>query len=273
LGVLEASRYRRLQKVGAMPASFARKLAHFIQLSELERDVLRSIPADVRDVQARTDIVVDGSWPDELSLITEGFACRYKLLSDGRRQIMAFLIPGDICDLRALLTGRMDHAVAALNNCRIATISRAKIFDAVEKYPRIELALWRDTMLDAALYRQWLINLGRRIAHQRIAHLLCEIWIRLQAIGRAQGGTYELPIKQSDLADAMGLSLVHVNRSLKRLREDGLITFRASEVRVHDWERLRSVAEFDPAYLQLRPEPSIFPSNYVEVPARIGAAG
>ena len=137
---------------------------------------------------------------------------------------MAFLIPGDICDLRALLIGKMDHAVAALNKCRVATISRQKIFDAMETYPRIELALWRDTMLDAALYRQWLINLGRRAAHQRIAHLLCEIWTRLQAIGRAQDAAYELPITQSDLADAVGFSLVHVNKSLKRLREDGLIT-------------------------------------------------
>ncbi len=253
-----------------MPASFARKLAHFIQLSEPEIDVLQSMPARLRNVQAGTDIVADGHWPDELSLITEGFACRYKLLGGGRRQIMAFLIPGDICDLRALLTGKMDHAVAALNNTRIAEIPRPKIFDAMRKYPRIELALWRDTMLDAALYRQWLISLGRRTAQQRIAHLLCEIWIRLQAIGRAQGAIYELPITQSDLADAIGLSLVHVNKSLKRLREDGLITFRANEVRVHDWDRLRSVAEFDPAYLQLRPEPSIFPSNYVEVPAQIG---
>jgi hypothetical protein len=137
----------------------------------------------------------------------------------------------------------------------------------MEKYPRIELALWRDTMLDAALYRQWLINLGRRAAHQRIAHLLCEIWTRLQAIGQAQDAVYQLPITQSDLADAMGLSLVHVNKNLRRLREDGLITFRANEVRVHDWERLRSVSEFDPAYLQLRPEPAIFPSNYVEASA------
>jgi CRP-like cAMP-binding protein len=110
-----------------MPASFARKLAHFIELSALELDVLRSMPAQVRDVPARTDIVVDGRWPEELSLITEGFACRYKLLGKGQRQIMAFLIPGDICDLRALLIGKMDHGVAALNNSRVATISRQKI--------------------------------------------------------------------------------------------------------------------------------------------------
>jgi CRP-like cAMP-binding protein len=247
-----------------MPASFARKLAHFIELSEAEQAVLRSLPAHLRQVEARRDIVVDGDWPAELSLLIEGFACRYKLLANGKRQIMALLIPGDICDLRALLTGRMDHAVAALNECRVATIPREKIFEVMEKSPRIELALWRDTMLDAALYRQWLINLGRRAADQRIAHLLCELWTRLEAIGRAQVATYELPITQSDLADAMGLSLVHVNRSLKHLREGGLITFRENEVRVHDWDRLREVAVFDPGYLQLRPDPSIFPAHHAE---------
>jgi CRP-like cAMP-binding protein len=249
-----------------MPISFARKLAHFIELSEPELETLRSMPAKFRHVPGRTDIVADNTWPSELSLITQGFACRYKMLGKDTRQIMAFLIPGDICDLRALLTGRMDHAVAALNDCQVATIPRETIFNAIEKYPRIELALWRDTMLDAALYRQWLINLGRREAHQRIAHLLCEIWTRLEAIGQAEGTTYEFPITQSDLADAMGLSLVHINKRLKRLREDDLVTFRANKVQVHDWARLRSVAGFDPAYLQLRPDPSIFPANYPEVP-------
>jgi CRP-like cAMP-binding protein len=145
-----------------MPASFARKLAHFIELSEIEQDVLRSMPASLRQVEAQHDIVADGDWPSEQSLLTEGFACRYKLVASGKRQIMALLIPGDICDLRALLTGRMDHAVAALNHCRVAAIPRQQLFGAMEKHPLIELALWRDTMLDAALYRQWLINLGRR---------------------------------------------------------------------------------------------------------------
>jgi len=242
-----------------MPASFARKLANFIQLSEIEQQVLQSMPAHQRRVEARHDIVSDGDWPAELSLLIEGFACRYKLLADGRRQITAFLIPGDICDLRALLTGRMDHAVAALNDNQIATIPRQRIYDAMEKYPRITLALWRDTMLDAALYRQWLTNLGRRSAYQRIAHLLCEIWTRLDAIGRTRGRTYELPVTQTHLADALGLSLVHVNRTLQRLRHEGLITFHADEVAVLDWERLREAAEFDSSYLQLSPAPAIPP--------------
>ena len=237
-----------------MPASFARKLAHFIQLSELELAVLRSMPAQVHDVQARTDIVADGHWPEQLSLITEGFACRYKLLSEGRRQIMAFLIPGDICDLRALLLRRMDHGVAALCGCQVSQISHQGLFDIIEKYPRVGLALWRDTMLDNAIYRQWLTNVGRRSAYQRLAHLLCEVWWRLDVVGMTHGGTYELPVTQTDIGDAMGLSVVHVNRTLQHLRADGLIALQSSVVVVRDWARLQAVGEFDPAYLQLKPE-------------------
>src|SRR5262245_23883100 len=133
-----------------MPVSLANKLSHLVQLSDAEREVLRSLPAHWHDVQARHDIVVDGDRPAELSLITEGFAFRYKLLADGRRQIMAVLIPGDICDLRALLTGQMDHGVAAINNTQIAAIPRQKILEAMEKYPHIQRALWLNTMLDAA---------------------------------------------------------------------------------------------------------------------------
>jgi CRP-like cAMP-binding protein len=244
-----------------MPASFARKLAHFIQLSEVEQQVLRSMPAHQRQVRAGRDIVADGDRPDELSLITEGFAFRYKMLANGRRQIMALLIPGDVCDLRSLLTGRMDHGVAALNNNQIATIPRQRIFDVIEKNPRIGLALWRDTMLDAALYRQWLINLGRRSAYARVAHLLCEVWARLEVIGRTQGEAYELPLTQTHLADAMGLSLVHINRTVQRLRRDGLITFHDHEVVVLDWQRLQTVAEFDRSYLQLSPEQFVSPAT------------
>jgi CRP-like cAMP-binding protein len=235
-----------------MPESLARKLAHFITLSDVEWRVLQSLPTRRRQVMARSDVVSEGGdRPSELSVITEGFACRYKGLSDGRRQILAFLIPGDICDLRALLTGKMDHGVVAVNNNQIAVIRRQSIFDAIEKYPRIGLALWLDTMLDAALYRQWIIDNGRRTSYQRIAHLICEVGARLEVIGRLHGGNYDLPVTQSHLADAMGLSLVHVNRTLKQLRDDGLLSFRGHEVTVVDWERLRAAAEFDPGYLQL----------------------
>src|SRR5262245_30459767 len=243
-----------------MPVSFANKLSHLIQLSAVERQVLRSLPSHHRQVRAHRDIVADGDWPAELSLITDGFACRYKLLADGARQIMSVLIPGDVCDLCALLTGRMDHGVAAINNNQIATIPRQKIFDVIEQYPRIGQALWRDTMLDAALYRQWLINVGRRSAYQRVAHMLCEICARLEVIGRRHGNAYSLPMTQTDLGDALGLSLVHVNRTLKRLREDGLITFH-NHVVVLDWQGLCGAADFDPSYLQLGPEQRVLPQT------------
>ncbi|MBV8744828.1 MAG: Crp/Fnr family transcriptional regulator [Xanthobacteraceae bacterium] len=222
------------------------------------------MPVRLRQVEARRDIVADGDSPAELSLIAEGFACRYKMLKDGRRQIMAILIPGDICDLRVLLTGRMDHGVAALNSSQIAVIPHQRIFDFMEKYRRIGLALWCDSMLDAALYHQWLINLGRRSAYERIAHLICEVWTRLEAIGRAVNGQYEWPVTQSQLADATGLSLVHVNRTLKRLRENRLIKFHNNQLTVLHQERLWTAAEFDPGYLQMRPDALIFPTNHAE---------
>jgi CRP-like cAMP-binding protein len=147
----------------------------------------------------------------------------------------------------------MDHGVVAVNNNQIAAIPRQSIFDAIEKYPRIGIALWHDTMLDAAIFCQWIIDNGRRSSYQRIAHLICEIGARLEVIGRLHGGNYDLPMTQTHLADAMGLSLVHVNRTLKQLRVDGLLTVREHEVTVVDWDRLRAAAEFDPGYLQMSP--------------------
>jgi CRP-like cAMP-binding protein len=232
-----------------MPGSLVRKLEQFVSLSETEKQVLNAAPARVRQIGAHQDIVSDGDRPRDVSLITEGFACRYKLLGNGRRQILSFLIPGDICDLRAFLLRRMDHGIAALNQCEIAVIPHQRLFDIIEKHPRLALALLANTMVDAAIYRRWLTDVGRLCAHARIAHLLCEIWTRLHAVGLTQDGSYEVPMTQADIADAMGLSNVHVNRTLKRLRSEGLISWRSNLVRVLDWERLQAVAEFDPSYL------------------------
>jgi CRP-like cAMP-binding protein len=232
-----------------MPGSLVRKLEQFMPLSDAEKQVVKAAPVRVRSVGAREDIVSDGHRPTEVSLITEGFACRYKLLGDGRRQILAFLIPGDICELNAVLLGPMDHGIAALNRCQIAMIPHKKLFDIIEKYPRLALALWASSMLDAAIYRQWLTSIGRSSAYARIAHLLCEVWCRLEAVGLTHGGSYELPVTQTDIGDAMGLSTVHVNRTLQELRADGLITLHSNVVVLLDWKRLQTVGEFDPSYL------------------------
>jgi len=237
-----------------MPISLLRKLEQFTPLSQPEKRLLQTASTGVRDVPPHGDIVSEGDCPMDISLLSEGFACRYNLLGDGRRQITAFLIPGDICDLRAFLLGRMDHAVAALCRCQVSHILHARLSEIIETHPHIGFGLWRDTMLDGAIYRQWLTNVGRRSAYQRIAHLLCEVWWRLQAVGRTRGDSYELPVTQTDIGDAMGLSVVHVNRTLQQLRADGLISLQSNVVVVLDWHRLQEAGEFDPTYLQLQPE-------------------
>ena len=237
-----------------MAISLVRKLEQFTPLSEPEKRALQTAPARVRDVVPHSDLVSEGDCPTDISLLTEGFACRYKLLGDGRRQITAFLIPGDICDLRAFLMGRMDHGVAALCRCQVSHIAHPTLSEIIETHPHIGFGLWRDTMLDGAIYRQWLTNVGRRSAYQRIAHLLCEVWWRLQAVGRTRGDSYELPVTQTDIGDAMGLSVVHVNRTLQQLRADGLISLQSNVVVVLDWHRLQEAGEFDPTYLQLQPQ-------------------
>lgn len=237
-----------------MPISLLRKLEQFTPLSQPEKRLLQTASTGVRDVPPHGDIVSEGDRPTDISLLSEGFACRYNLLGDGRRQITAFLIPGDICDLRAFLLGRMDHAVAALCRCQVSHILHARLSEIIETHPHIGFGLWRDTMLDGAIYRQWLTNVGRRSAYQRIAHLLCEVWWRLQAVGRTRGDSYELPVTQTDIGDAMGLSVVHVNRTLQQLRADGLISLQSNVVVVLDWHRLQEAGEFDPTYLQLQPQ-------------------
>jgi len=232
-----------------MPGSLVRKLEQITPLSDAEKQIVKDVPTRMRHVRAREDIVCDGSRPPDINLITEGFACRYKLLGDGRRQILSFLIPGDICDLRALLLRRMDHGVAALNPCEVAVIPHKRLLDIFEKHPRIALALWTDAMLDAAIHRQWLTNVGRHSAYARIAHLLCEFWTRLQAVGLTRGNSYYLPVTQTDIGDALGLSTVHVNRTLHVLGAEGLVTMHSNVVVVLNWKRLQAAAEFDPSYL------------------------
>ena len=232
-----------------MPGSLVRKLEQFTRLTEAEKQIIMAAPTRSRQVGAGQDIVADGSRPTDISLISDGFACRYKLLGDGRRQILAFVIPGSICDLRALLLRRMDYGVAALSPCRVSVIPHQKLFGMLEENPRLNQGLWADTMLDAAIYRQWLTNVGRHSAYERIAHLLCEMCSRLHAIGLADNGSFRLPVTQTDIGDATGLSTVHVNRTLQELRHDGLVTWRSDIVVVLDWERLKDAAEFDAIYL------------------------
>ena len=233
-----------------MSQLFIRNLENHGTLSQEEKDALDGAVNRVRDYAAREDIVRDGQKPTESCAIVEGFACRYKVLDDGRRQIMAFHIPGDLPDLHGFLLG-MDHSLGTLTACKIAFIPHNVLRDITETYPNVARILWRMTLVDGAIFREWMVGMGRRSAYERIAHVLCEVLLRLKAVGLAEAYSYELLVTQAELADALGLSVVHVNRVLQRLRREGIITLKGRSLVINDWVRLQAAAEFDPSYLHL----------------------
>lgn len=234
-----------------MHSTLIRSLEQFGSLSEAEKRVLDTVVLRTRHVAVGDDIVREGSRPSECCLILKGFVCRYKLLSEGRRQIMSFQIPGDVCDLQNFLLPQMDHSIAALTCCSVGMIPHQRIQMITEAYPNLTRLLWRSTLLDAAVFREWLVGVGRRSALARVAHLFCELVLRLEAAGLVQDGGCKLPLTQRVIGDALGLTNVHVSRVLQELRRQGLITSRQKTLVVHDWAGLKRVAEFEPSYLHL----------------------
>src|SRR3954453_11314589 len=230
------------------------KLGSQIVLSDDERNALQSITGTIKTLDAHQDIAREGDRPSACCLILEGFAYRYKLTETGKRQILSFHIPGDTPDLQSLHLDVMDHSLSSLSASKVMFIPHETVCDLVRQCPRIGDAFWRETLIDAAVFREWIMNLGRREAYGRMAHLLCEFYVRLRAVGLTNGDACEFPITQAELADATGLSAVHVNRTLQELRGEGLITLRAGSLAVLDWDRLREAGEFDPTYLHLRKE-------------------
>jgi CRP-like cAMP-binding protein len=234
-----------------MPNVLTQKLASFGPLSATERQVLQDLIRDIQTVPARQDLLREGERPDAVHVILNGFACRYTILPDGARQIIAFLVPGDFCDSHVFVLGKMDHDVGTLSECQTAAISAAALIEVSEKHPGITRALWWSTLVDEAVLRAWVVNIGRRTAKAAVAHLFSELLIRLRLVGFASRTGFELPITQHDIADSLGLSNVHVNRVLKSLRKDGLIAVNGDSVVIVDPERLEKYSSFDEAYLHL----------------------
>ena len=227
-----------------------RKLEAFGPLPEDDRRFLDALISRPRQVPADSDLIMEGSAPQVVNVILEGFACRYKLLPDGRRQIVAFLVPGDFCDLHVFVLKTMDHSIGTLSPTTLVEIPRARVIEMTER-PALARALWWATLVDEATLREWLLNIGQRDAETRIGHLLCELHARLQVVGLANGGRFAFPITQAEIGDALGISAIHVNRSLQVLRGEGLITLRHREVVLEDPARLRRFSSFNPNYLHL----------------------
>ncbi len=227
-----------------------RKLAHFGPLTASERKLLDDIAIHSREVGRDQDLVREGDRPGNCMLLLEGFACRYRTLADGRRQILSFHIAGDFLDLHSFLIEQLDHSISTLTPSRIGTIPHSALAAAIE-HPNLTRLFWRETLVDGAIFREWIVNVGRRTAYQRVAHVLCELATRLHWIGLARDGVCDLPVTQGELADATGLSTVHVNRVIQELRRDGLIALRGRAFAALDWDGLKSAAGFDAGYLQL----------------------
>ena len=191
----------------------------------------------------------EGEQATECCVLLKGYAFRQKLVRDGARQIISIHIPSEFLDLQNCLLGVADHSVQSLNPSKVAVIPRGALMELISSYPTVARAMWIDTLIDASIFREWVVNVGRRDSRARIAHLLCELARRLELCGIGAEGCYEFPLTQEQLADCTGLTPVHTNRTLQGLRRDGLISLNARTLQVHDWAGLRAAGEFDERYL------------------------
>ena len=223
-------------------------------MSEADQELLGRVCKNSRRFPARHDLIREGDEPGLVFVMLEGWACRYKLLPDGARQILAFLMPGDFCDMHAGILREMDHSIGTLTPALVCTIPRDRMEELSEKTPQIARAFWWTQLVDEGVLRAWIVSMGRRDAVQRIAHLICELYLRMRNVGLAEDDHCRMPLTQVVLADALGLTPIHVNRVLRRLREEGVMELHGGELVVHDPARLAKIAGFDDTYLhrQLR---------------------
>ena len=220
-------------------------------VSPEEEQAIRDSVAEVRAFGADEILVHAGRVLSFSILLLEGILCRYKDLSDGQRQITELHVPGDFADLHSFTLKRLDHNIMTITPCRVAIVPHEKLEQITERLPHLTRLYWFTTNMDAAIHREWEVSLGRRSAVSRIAALFCEMKLRLEVVGLTDGLSYDFDITQTDLAECVGLTPIHVNRTLKDLRERGLVQFKSGRVTIHDWKGLVEVGEFDPAYLYL----------------------
>ena len=226
-----------------------RKLERRARFGGADREALLALPHQVRRVAAGAHLVRDGDRPESCCVLLSGFAYRHKSTGEGGRQVLAIHIAGDFVDLQNSLLEVSDHNVQMLTDGDVASVPRETIRELALARPAIGVALWTDTLVDAAIFREWVVNVGRRDARARIAHILCEFSLRLEEAGLAENHRYELPMTQEQLADAVGLTSVHVNRVLRALGEEGLISRNKRSIVIEDWARMRDAGDFNERYL------------------------
>jgi len=226
------------------------------RLSDEEKQALEQAVAQVRTIPARTVLVSHGETVSKSTMLIQGLMCRYMDGRDGNRQLVAIHVPGDFVDLHGFPLEQLDHDVATLTEAVIAEFPRQTLLDLTRNHPHLMRMLWFSTLLDAAMHREWIFRLGRLDAAGRVAHLFCETYTRLMLVNLASDEIFALPLTQADIAEACGLTPVHVNRVLRQLRDSGLVEFRGGVVKILDWKGLVGTGEFDDAYLYVDGTPT-----------------
>lgn len=224
-------------------------------ISAEEEQALRAVITRERRFATDEDLVTEGQRPGSSTLMLSGIAARYKLLEDGKRQITALHVAGDFVDLHAFPLKTMDHGVVALSPCHVAFADHADIRMLTETRPHLTRMLWLSTVIDGAIHREWIVAMGRRSKKAHLAHLICELYMRLSVVRLVTDQSFYFPLSQAVVADALGLSVVHVNKTLQKLRSDNVVTWTDRMITVLNWEKLTEIAEFDPSYLHLSMEP------------------
>lgn len=235
------------------------RLNRFVTLSPDECLAIEAMTRSQRTLGPGQALAREGTRPESVCLIIDGFAYRYRHLADGRRQILGYLLPGDLCDTQFVIFDECDHDIGTLCTSRVASIPLTTLMSTIVKFPKIERGLLMMSAVDAAINREWLLNLGKRTAFEKLGHFFCELTIRFHAVhDNACGKEVDVPLTQADLADTMGLTVVHVNRVLQRFRREGLLNWSRRHFHILDFERLATLSGFDPRYLRMQqrlPEP------------------
>ena len=235
-----------------MVNQFVTKLGKLAPLSDEAIAALRDATANSQSYEARHDLIREGDKPGPLFVILEGWACRYKILPKGTRQILAFLLPGDCCDLHINLLAEMDHGIQTITPCVVAKIERQTIDEMFEEHPSIMKAMYLSQLIDEGTLRAWITSIGRRSSIERVAHLMCELYLRARNIGHHEDEQLMLPLSQVVLADALGMTTVHINRVVKQLRLAGAMTVSRGSLVITSPHILAEIAGFDANYLHRR---------------------
>jgi CRP-like cAMP-binding protein len=240
-----------MHKAPAVISVHLKKLRKRTEISAEEERAIRNAVLEVRRVPADVVAIRSGEELNSSMMLLDGWMARSKDLESGERQVTELHIAGDFVDMHSFTLKRLDHDVLTLTECTIAAVPHDRLQEITERYPHLARVYWFGTNVDAAIHRELALSLGQRSAIARMAHLFCELHVRLEIVGRTKGNSYELPLTQRELSECLGLTVVHANRTLQELRRRGLVEFESRQLRILDRQGLQGVAEFDPGYLYL----------------------